>query len=139
MEQQHEPLFDLYVDHDSGASLAETTKWSRFVSVIIILGAAICLVLLGFGGTALLSVFEKLLPNAEIFAAALVFIVILIVAIFAIIAFYLFRFSTLTRNGIRMQDQQMFNSGLHALKIYFILTGIFGLLSLLTNLYNLVK
>jgi hypothetical protein len=51
----------------------------------------------------------------------------------------LYRFSVLIRKGIEHQDQIVFAEGMKCLKLYFLVSGILAVLTLLGNLLSLTK
>ncbi|HLK31422.1 MAG TPA: hypothetical protein VKT28_22780 [Puia sp.] len=138
-ENAQEPLINLNVDYDAGNILKETARWTRFISIIGIIGVAIVLLVLIFAGAAITAMYARMMPGVEAMAGVILFIAFLVIAIAGFMVFLLYRFSTLVRKGIDTQDQQMFNSGLSALKIYFIISGVFAILSLLINSLSLFK
>jgi hypothetical protein len=71
--------------------------------------------------------------------ALVVVLLLALVAAWGTAVFMLFRFSALTRRGITQQDQVVFAEAMKCLKIYFIITGILGVLSLLGNISSFVK
>jgi hypothetical protein len=138
-ENSHEPLIDLNVDHDASNSLNETARWTKFISIVGIIGVALLLICLAFAGTMVTALTSKMMPGLESYSGILIGILIIIVAILGLMVSLLYRFSTNIKKGIDTNDQELFNKGLNSLKIYFIISGVFALLSLLTNFTSLIK
>ena len=136
-ENTQQPLIDLNVDYDAGNILRETTRWTKFISIVGIIGVALILLSLLFAGALITSLSARLLPGMEAFTGLIIFVIIVVVAILGLMVSLLYRFSTLVKKGIETQDQETFNKGLNSLKIYFIISGVFALLSLLANFVNL--
>ena len=140
---QEESFLQMHLDYDGGHILQETVRWSRFLSIVGIVGLSICLLAFALVGTALLAAFSKLAPGLETLAglggAIIIVVILLFFAIFGFVVFMLFRFSSLTRKAINQQDQVLFAEGMKCLKIYFIVSGIFAILGLLGNLFSLTK
>jgi hypothetical protein len=140
---QEESLLQMNLDYDGGHILQETVRWSRFLSVVGIIGLSLCLLAFALAGTALLAAFSRLAPGIEsleaLGSAILVVVVLAFFAIFGFTVFMLYRFSTLTRRGIAQQDQTLFSEGMKCLKIYFLVSGVFAILGVLGNLYSLTK
>jgi hypothetical protein len=140
---QQESLLQMHLDYDGGHILRETVRWSRFLAIVGIVGLSIAALAFAFLGTALLAAFSRLAPGIESLgelAGAIVIVVVLVfLAIFGYLVFMLYRFSTLTRKGINHQDQTVFAEGMKCLKIYFLVSGILAILSLLLNLLSLTK
>jgi hypothetical protein len=138
-ENSQEPLMDLSVDHDATNSLNETARWTKFISIVGIIGVALLLLCLAFAGTMMTTLTSKMMPGFERYTGLLIALFIIVVAIFGLMVSLLYRFSTNIKKGIEMQDQELFNKALNSLKIYFIISGVFAVLSLLTNFSSLFK
>jgi hypothetical protein len=133
-------FLEMHVDYDGGNILIETTRWARFMSIIGFIGVglfALAIVVIAFAGNAVFNLYTQYVPNIESFAGLIIIGCVVILAVFAYLVYLLFRFATLTRRGLETQDQVMFNRGLQALKINFIINGIFALLGLIGNLLSI--
>jgi hypothetical protein len=139
MENTQEPLIDLDVDYDTKNILTETARWTKFISIVGIIGVGLLLLCLLFAGTMITTLTSKMMPGFESYTGILISAVIIVVAILGLMVSLLYRFSTLIKKGIETQDQDAFNRGLSSLKTYFIISGIFAVLSLLANFGNLIK
>ncbi|HXB44613.1 MAG TPA: hypothetical protein VNV85_11170 [Puia sp.] len=136
-ESTQEPLLSLNVDNDAGNILKETARWAKFISIVGIIGVVLMALALALAGTYLITLYSQMFPIIEGFAGAFIFLAFILVAILGFLVYLLYRFSTLIKKGIETQDQIVFNSGLQALKIYFIISGVFAILSLLGNFSKL--
>jgi hypothetical protein len=140
-ENVQESMLEMHLDYDGGNILRETVRWSRFLSVVGLIGLGVCLlvtVLMLMGG-ALLTAFSQVLPGIEGFAGVLLIFCLFVFGVVGVLVWMLYRFSTLIRRGIEMQDQAIFNQGMKSLKIYFLISGIFAILGLLINLISLTS
>ena len=137
---QSESLLEMHVDYDGGQILQETVRWSRFLSIVGFIALAICVLVFAVAGSVVASLFSTVLPGIEGLEGALFLVVILaMVATFAFAVYMLYRFSTLTRKAIAGQDQTLFSVGMKCLKLYFLVSGVLAILSLLGNLFSLTK
>lgn len=140
---QSESLLQMHVDYDGGNILRETVRWSRFLSIVGIIGLSIFALVLLLAGSTLITAFSALAPGLEGLASMggviLIVACLLFFAVFGYIVFMLYRFSSLTRKAIDQQDQALFAEGMKCLKIYFILNGVIAILSLLFNLLSITK
>jgi hypothetical protein len=136
-EAPQETLLSLNVDYDAGIVLRETARWTKFIAIVGIIGVVIMLLALALAGTYLINLYSQMFPGIHEFAGAIIFIVFIVIAILGFMVFLLYRFSTLIKRGIETQDQSIFNRGLNSLKIYFIISGVFAILSLLSNISKL--
>jgi len=140
---QQESFLQMNLDYDGGNILRETVRWSRFLSIVGIIVLSLCLLLFILAGKYLIPAVSRMVPGIESMenvAGALIMVVILVfVAIFGFLVYMLYRFSVLTRKGIEHQDQAVFAEGMKCLKLYFLVSGILAVLSLLSNLLSLTK
>lgn len=142
-DKQKDSFLQMHLDYDGGNILRETVRWSRFLSIVGIIGLSICLLAFIIASKYLIPAFSRLVPgidDLENVAGALIMVVILIFgAVFGFLVYMLYRFSVLIRKGIEHQDQAVFAEGMKCLKIYFLVSGIIAVLSLLSNLSSLIK
>jgi hypothetical protein len=138
-ENPQQSLIELNVDYDAGNILRETARWTKFISIVGIIGVALLLLCLLFAGTMITTLSSRMLPGFEGYTGILISAVIIVVAILGLMVSLLYRFSTNIKKGIDTQDQELFNKGLSSLKIYFIISGVFAVLSLLANFSSLFK
>jgi len=115
-------------------------RWTRFISVVGFVGVgllALTVVILSFAGSAIFSWYEQIIPGIAAYQAIIIMICVIFLGILTFLIIKLYQFSTLTRKGIEVQDQGMFNKGLQALKVYFTVSGIIAVLGLLFTLLTL--
>lgn len=140
---QQDSFLQMHLDYDGGNILRETVRWSRFLSIVGIIGLSLCLLGLLLVGSAMLAAFSKLLPGLEglesLGAALVILCALAFFGISGFLVFMLYRFSTLTRKGIEQQDQVAFAEGMKSLKLYFLISGIFAILGLIGNVLSLSK
>jgi hypothetical protein len=140
---QEESILHMHLDYDGGNILKETVRWSRFLSIVGIVGISLGAFVFALMGTALIAVFSRLVPGLETFGevgGTLIIVTMLVVfAISGYVVYMLYRFSVLTRRGIQQQDPAVFAEGMKCLKIYFVVSGIFAILGLLINLLSITK
>jgi hypothetical protein len=140
---QEESFFEMHLDYDGGHILHETVRWSRFLSIVGIVCLSIFALVFALAGTAMVAAFSRFTPGIEglesLGGAIIIVAVLGVLALFGFIVYMLYRFSVLTRRGIDQQNQVDFAEGMKCLKIYFLLSGIFALLSLLANLFSITK
>ena len=138
---EQESFLQMHLDYDGGNILRETVRWSRFLSIVGIVGLAICLLAVVLAGPTLISTLSRMQPaltSLEGLGGAILIIAVLVVfAVFGFLVYMLYRFSVLTRRGIEQQDQALFSKGMKCLKFYFLVTGILALLGLLSNLLSI--
>ncbi len=133
-ENQSSVFSDLLVTHTMGNHLHDTTKWCRFLSIVGIVFLSIFIIAAIIAGPSIAPLVSNLFPGmGSAIGSLLVIIMILFIAVFGVLTFFLLRFSILTRRGLEMRNQALFNDGLKALRIYFIIYGVIGILGILTN------
>ena len=141
MESEIQPpiLSDLLVTYKMGDSLHDTTKWCRFLGIVGVVFLSIFLIMLIVAGSSVAPAMATAFPGADQASnSLLILLAVVLVAVFVLLAFYLLRFAIYTRRGLEMRNQAIFNEGLKALKIYFIIYGVFGIVGVFTNAYGLL-
>ena len=104
MEQNsNESLFDLQLDHEAGNHFRESSKWAKFLSIVYFVALGMIVFVLIFAAAAVTNAFQRLAPE---FTGAEGFVIALIIVGLGIVFFttiLLFRFATLTKEGIERQ------------------------------------
>jgi len=138
-ETPQESFLEMHLDYDGGNILRETIRWSRFLSIVGMVGVGVLILALAVAGGGLITLYSRLVPGVDAYAGVIIFLFMLVLAIGATLVFMLYRFSVLTRKGIETQDQALFNKGLKGLKFYFLISGILALLGLVFDLLTLTS
>lgn len=126
MEQNTTNLFELQVDPQSNAYLAETAKWAKFLAIIGFIMCALIALAGLFAGTMLSSLSDGMgMPGLGV-AASVMYILFALLWFFPCL--YLYRFSVRTQTALRNNEQQSLTAGLMNLKSYFKFVGILTLI-----------
>jgi len=137
MEQNpNDSLFELQLDHVAGNHFNESSKWAKFLAVVYFSMIGLFVVALAFGATAMIQLFSQFAPGFEGAGGFIIAVIIIVVAVFFLTSFLLYRFATMTKTGIERQDQILFNKGLQALKNYFIVYGVLTLLGIVFTFFS---
>ncbi|HTQ28763.1 MAG TPA: hypothetical protein VMI35_11565 [Puia sp.] len=134
-----EAILDIHVDYDAGNTLKDTVRWTKFIAVTGIVAVVLLLICVTLAGGYIIDAVSRIMPGIEDFSAFIISGIVLGLLILGFMVFLLYRFSTLVRRGLETQDQQLFNKGLWNLRIYFTISGIFAILGLIINIFNLSK
>jgi multisubunit Na+/H+ antiporter MnhB subunit len=135
-------LLEMHVDYDGGNIIRETLRWTRFISIAGFVGVGLLvLIILVFGifWNSIFAFYIERSPDFGDYRIWALLIMLLVTGILGFLVYMLFRFSSLTRRGIDMQDQALFQKGLNALGIYFTSFGIVALLAIGINIYSLIN
>ncbi|HLY70989.1 MAG TPA: hypothetical protein VKR53_14750 [Puia sp.] len=139
-ENPNQSLIDLTVDYDAANILGEIARWTKFIAITGIIAICCLILVLFFGGNGVVSrIADRYLSGSENLRGFILFAIVIVVALLGVIVFLLYRFSALVKKGIDIQDQDLFNKGLHSLKIYFIISGTLALITLISNVSGLFK
>lgn len=126
LEQNESSIFDLAIDNEGSASLAETAKWAKVVAIFGLIGGLLMILaglILGISS----ATFARMSPEM---AAVGPMSGVFCVAIGAILMYpnwKLLKFGSSMSPGLRKSDQVMVNDALKNLKSYFKILGIFML------------
>lgn len=138
MEEQ-KSLFEIEVDDNAGKEMNELSKWTKLFGIIVLCLIAICILFLAFSWNRLDEVITVEAAGETAGLMGVVAVIVIIVAVIAgIMMFFLVRSANRIRRGLHNRDQLEFNDGLADLKTFFVFMGIFSILSLLSNLFNLI-
>ena len=134
---QEQSLFDSNMDHVTQEHLQSVAKWTRFISITGFVVLGLMLVFLLVAGSQLASTLSALPGFGALDMAGAVFaIVIIVMLIFGLWIFFLFKASNSLTNGMQNRDAAMLADGFRAMKTYFIISFVFSVLSLLSSLFT---
>lgn len=141
LEQDHLEELDLHIDNDVRQKLYETAKWSKFISIVMFVACGFMLLFGVLGGTAFLSIFKNMSSDYafmnEIGGAVIIVVVLIIVAVIGLVYYFLFNFSQKIKAALVSDNTEDLNAGLRSLKIFFIISTVIAIISLLNNIFNL--
>jgi hypothetical protein len=144
MESQNTDMLssiDLQIDNAVKQQFSEAAKWSKFISILVFVFAGIMLVVGIAASTFLLQALSKyyssFLTIGTLGNGMIIATVVVVVALFSFIYFFLYKFATKVKQAIATEDQNLMTEALGALKTFFIISTIFGGLSLLFSIVNL--
>jgi nitric oxide reductase large subunit len=132
---QEQSLFDSNMDHVTQEHLQSVSKWTRFISITGFIGLGLILIILLIAGSQVAGQLSSLSGlNGFDMAGAGVIIAIIVVAILIMVlwVYFLFKASNLLSNGLQSRDSAMIADGFRAMKIYFIISFVLSVLSLLS-------
>ena len=141
-EIKHDHLrdFGLQLDREVKKHFFEAGKWGKFIGVVVFIVSGILLVVGIIGGNELAKVANKLLKK-EMFDVDLfgIFVVLLlfVVAIAVVTYYFLFNFGIKMKAGLLSNDTEKVNMGFRSLKIFFMITTVLAIASLLLSIYNM--
>jgi nitric oxide reductase large subunit len=123
------------MDHVTQEHLQSVSKWTRFISITGFIGLGLILIILLIAGSQVAGQLSSLSGlNGFDMAGAGVIIAIIVVAILIMVlwVYFLFKASNLLSNGLQSRDSAMIADGFRAMKIYFIISFVLSVLSLLS-------
>lgn len=134
---QEQSLFDSNMDHVTQEHLQSVAKWTRFISITGFVMLGLVVILLLAAGSQLATAFSSLPGFGALdMAGAVIAILIIVLLIFGIWVFFLFKASNLLANGLQTRNSAMLAEGFSAMKTYFIISFVLSILSLLSTLYS---
>jgi flagellar biosynthesis protein FlhB len=139
-ETDHLSEMGLQIDNEVRQQFITAGTWAKFLSVLMFICGGILLLAGIFGGSEIINQYSKLRPLSglsEYQGGAIVAIVIFVVMVLIVVYYFLFNFSGKIKTALQNENVADLNTGLKSLKIYFILTTVFAILSLLFTLYSL--
>ena len=138
--QQDKSLFDTNLDSVTQNHLLGISKWTKFISLSIAIAIALFIVAMLAIGSQFLQAFSQysfMMGSDSILVIVLIFLVIF--AIMGVWLYFLYRTSTKLRKGLETRSSTDIADGLKSLKIFFVISFVFSLLSLLTTITTMFK
>ena len=134
---------DLHIDDDVRQQLYEAGKWTKFISIVMFVACGLLLLVGLLGGASLLSVFRSLGATygyfGEFGGVVLIAIIVVFVGVLALVYYFLFAFSRKIKTALLTNNTADLNAGLKSLKIFFIITTVFAMISLLNTISQLFR
>ncbi|PZF73350.1 DUF5362 family protein [Taibaiella soli] len=123
-------IFHLEIDETAKASMLETARWSKFLTIVFFIFFGLLILGLVIVGVSIASVG----PNTSQALGLLYGTIAIFLYVYPVYA--LFRFSTLLKTGIRTANQEIFNRALNYQKNMFKYMGILTIIGLV--IYGLI-
>lgn len=122
-DQQH--LFELQLDPASQASLSETARWGKFLSIMGFIFMGLLVIEALFIGT-IMSTLTNSLPGYQsgIPGVFMTIFILLIAAIWFVPNLYLYKFSTQIKRALQSSDQEQLTQAFASQKTLFKFIGI---------------
>ena len=143
LEQDHLIEMDLHIDDDVRQQLYEAGKWTKFISIVMFVACGLLLLTALLGGVSLLSVFRNIGSAygyfGELGGVILISIIVVFAGVLALVYYFLFNFSRKIKTALLTNNTADLNAGLKSLKIFFIITTVFAIISLLNNISQLFR
>ena len=141
MEENKSSIFEFGLDEQSKQVLISIAKWQKFLAIVSIIGCALGILVVIFGGSFLFSTFSRLgrssyeynepliAQSSAVFGLmisvyVIMFLVVLIPNIFRL------NFAIKTVKAIQTQDQILLNEGLSKFKTYSVYWGVLTIIGL---------
>lgn len=141
LQQDHLTNLDLEIVDQVRQRLNESTKWSKFISIIMFITSALVLVFGVIGATVLSGLFKSF-PSAynflgELSGGLLIVIIVFVALLIAVIYYFLYDYAVKVKAALISESTASLNDGLKSLKLFFMITTIIAVLSLLNQVYKL--
>jgi len=132
----------LQINEASQVHLSELSKWTKFISLFVFIACGLFLLVMLFGYSEIARQLSNTPSLNNIFGGdggELLFAVVLVLILVGGLFYLLFNFSVKIKAFLTSQDHTELNSGLGSLRLYFIITGVLGMITLLSSIYTITK
>jgi hypothetical protein len=134
--QDNSSIFSLSIDPVAKTHLMETAKWARFLAVVgfvflflfVIIGIISSIAVSRYGDSYDGGFGQRSFRSAFGIGTAFSYIIISIIAFFPLL--FMLRFANAMKGAIQAGDQELLNSSLLSLKVYFRYIGIITIIAL---------
>src|SRR5687768_13598691 len=129
MDQTND-LFDLRIDHQNTALLAETARWGKFLSIVGFIMCAFLVIAALFAGSLIAGTMAGVEGMGAIGGGAITFIYLLFALLWFMPCLYLYNFSSKMQIALRSNDQRQMTTAFSNLKSCLKFMGIFTIIML---------
>lgn len=140
LENENQDDLEPKFNQHTNLALIEISKWSRVISIIgFAMGAFIVVIMLLSGA----AIFEKIttmvnLPIQGLYGALIVTFFILFFVLAAVL-YFLYKGSTLLKEGTLKNDSYMIAEGFNFIKKFFAISAVYNAIGLIAYILNLVN
>lgn len=125
MENQHQSLFELQVDHEVTGYLGEIAKWAKFLSIVGFVMVGIMVIVSLFAGTIMTYYSNAMGGGMPVMSGGLLTVVYLLFALLIFFPyFYLYNFAKKMQVALRSSNQEELAKSFSNLKSCFKFVGI---------------
>lgn len=140
--EDNQSFLELRVDEQTEVSLMETSRWAKFLGVIVLACVGIFVVLMIAVWSRmeeLISLFVPVEPrDAATLKVTLAFVAVLMLVIVTILMTFLLKGAKMIRTAIQQKDSALFTTGLGQFRNYFAMMGILNVIAFLFLLLGLL-
>lgn len=139
-QHQETSLFDMNMDANTQTYLQSISKWSRFISITGFVMGGLFLLLFAAYGRQILSAFAILASAGDGETAGIIIAIIIVGSVLVgCWLFFLFRSSKLINQGLTSKDSILISEGFKSMRIYFIISFIISVLTILSSLSTMTQ
>lgn len=140
-QPDHLAEMDLQFEGEVRHQFANAATWTKFISIVVFCACGMMLFLGVLGGMSFFNSMKRLGGMGYLFGnftgAILVFVILFVAATVSLVYYFLFNFSRKVQRALVSEDINELNAGLRSLKIFFIITTVFSILSLFNTIVKL--
>ena len=138
--EDKQDIFDFKISGEAERELGEASRWWKVAAILGLVFCGLILLFMIIAGSAISDAFAAQLSseNASTAWAGILIVLIIVIGIAGLLAFFLIRSANRIRNAFLARNQALYNAGLNDLKLFFVIYGILAILGLVGNLLSLV-
>jgi hypothetical protein len=134
---------NLQIDSDTSTHISGAGKWAKFIAIVAFCACGIGLMVALFGATFFERAFAQFLPGAFRFAGAgtgiFILLLFIVIGVMVYIYYLLYNFGQKAPAAVEQGDHNLLAKSLQSLKIYFIISTVLAMLSLLLTLMTMAN
>ncbi|HEY6505459.1 MAG TPA: hypothetical protein VIZ28_15905 [Chitinophagaceae bacterium] len=139
--EQNQPtsLFNMQADGLMQSRLNSISKWGKFISITVLVIVILCAVAFAAVGERVFDEMVSLMGLDKSLAGALIAIFVLLMALIIAWLIFLLRASSLIKQGLLSGNSELLAEGFKALRIYFVLSLVMSLLSIIGTVTGMIN
>lgn len=128
----------LSVNRSISSNFLSAAKWGRFTAISLLVVLTLAAIFLAIGGSGLLDQMASVLPGIETnYASVILVAIFFIILIAGLLLFIMLRAYNHLKVALETRDMVAFTNGWRYLKIYFLIYGVFTLISIFSIIQSL--
>lgn len=134
---------NLQIDSDTATHISGAGKWAKFIAIVAFCACGLGLIVALFGAAFFERAFGRFLPAAFRFSGAgtglFILVLFIVIGVMVYIYYLLYNFGQKAPAAVEQGDHGLFEKSLQSLKIYFIISTVLAMLSLLLTLMTMAN
>ncbi len=134
---QSSSLFEMQADGLAQSRLNSISKWSKFIAIVVLIMVIITAIFLFVAKDQIIEAFSSMVALDNRATGVLIGIIVVVMGLVIIWLVALFRAATFIKQGLLSKNSDRLAEGFKAMRIFFAISVVFSVLSILGTLTSM--